>query len=624
MALGCLLSALLLAAPQSDAYQVLNRAYEQLRLKQYDEAVAGFRRGLELDPSHVSVFKDLGYTLQKMGETEQAVEAFEAYHAAVPGDYQTIMELAYLYAQVQKEDRALDFFRLAMRSPDPAQAALAHEGFDNVERPILGEIERWSGAIQTGNRRQDAANFDARESLAAAYVRHGDAALAIEQYVWLRKNAPSRYRHLITLAELHGKLGHADIARAYALLALRAPDARVSVQGRALFGERYPYGPEFEKALELEPWQTELRKEVAYLYLQMGMRDRAIAHFERLSDAQSVAQLAMLRPALATPPPPPPPIAGDSVQHHKELGYASIAKSFLDDAVREFKEVHRLDPGDDQAVLQLGYLYNMLKQDPTAIGWFKRARASRDQKVAEQAKQALHNLEKPLFTTTIWALPLISSRFSTAFGYGQIKSELNIAGLKRVRPYLSMRFEGDSRSRTGGTNPEVLSADGGVAAAGAIATLTNHVWLWGEAGNALSAVTAPSHPDYRGGLGYAQVWGAGLFGDSTGRFLDTTFDAVYFSRLSNDVIAYSQTKTGYQLPALGGLHHQVFLASNVVTDRDRSVFNNFVEFGPGYRFGWKRFPHTYAYVAWLHGVYTLPGKSNYNDLRLVIWWAKSF
>ena len=610
MAFGFLLAALLLAAPQGDAYQVLNRAYEQLRLKQYDDAVAGFRRTLELDPSLLPVFKDLGYTLQKMGETEQAVEAFEAFHKAVPGDYQTIMELAYLYAQVQKEGRALEFFRRAMNSPDPSQAALAREGFDNVERPILAEIQRWSGAI-----REDAANFDARESLAEAYARHGDAALAIEQYAWLRKNAPSRYRHLITLAELHGKLGatHAGFARAYALLAMRAPDPRVAAQGRALFGDRYPYGPEFETALELEPWQSEIRKEVAYLYLQMEMRDRATAHLERLNDPQSVAQLAILKPAPPT----------DSAQRHKELGYASIAKSFLDDAVREFKEVHRLDPSDNQAVLQLGYLYNMLKQDPVAIGWFKLARASLDKKVAGQAKQALHNLEKPLFTTTIWALPLVSSRFATAFGYGQIKNELNIAGL-RVRPYLSVRFEGDSRTRTGGANPEVLSADGGVAAVGAIARVTNHMWAWGEAGNALSSVSAPSHPDYRGGLAFAQVWGAGLFSDATGRFLDTTFDAVYFSRLNHDDIAYGQTKTGYQLPAWRGLHHQVFLAANVVTDRNRDVYNNFVEFGPAYRFGFKRFPHMYAYVAWLHGIYTLPGRENYNDLRLVIWWAKSF
>src|SRR5258708_24187409 len=106
--------AVLLAIPQQDpAYTALNRAYEQLRLKQYDDAVASFRRVLELDPTRVAVYKEIAYTLQKMGETEQAVEAFEAYHRALPADYATIMELAYLYAQAQKEDRALEFFRFA-------------------------------------------------------------------------------------------------------------------------------------------------------------------------------------------------------------------------------------------------------------------------------------------------------------------------------------------------------------------------------------------------------------------------------------------------------------------------------------------------------------------------------
>ncbi len=218
---------------------------------------------------------------------------------------------------------------------------------------------------------------------------------------------------------------------------------------------------------------------------------------------------------------------------------------------------------------------------------------------------------------------MVSSRFATAFGYGQIKTEMNL-GAARVHPYLSARFEGDSRTRTGGTNPEILSADGGVVAAGAMAMFTSHMWLWGEAGNALSSVSARSHPDYRGGLAFARAWGPTLFGKDSGRFFDSNIDALYLSRLNHNALLYTQTKTGYQLPPAGAWRHQVFLAANVVADRNRDVFNNFVEFGPAYRFGWKRFPRVYAYIAWMHGVYTIPGKRNYNDLRLTCWWAKTF
>jgi tetratricopeptide (TPR) repeat protein len=654
-----LVFAVLLLAVQQDpsasqATAILNHAYEQLRLKQYDEAVAGFRQALALDPLQVQVYKDLAYTLQKMGETESAVEAFEAYQTVRPGDYQTIMELAYLYVQVQKEDRALQFFRRAMASPDGAQAAQARQAYRDVETPILAEIARWSKALQ-----QEPQNFDARESLAEAHVRHGDAEKAIEQYTWLRREAPSRYRHLIILSELHATLtttgdaksdaAHADAARAYALLAWRSSDPRVSGQGRALFNtlfnpgaeERYPYGPEFEKALELEPWQTGIRKELAYLYLtisQLGdQRDRAVVLLERVvhdapQDEQSAAQLreltapavpaaAAAQVAPAVEPPPAP--AEDTAQHHKELGYASLQKSYLADAAREFEAALRRDPNDDQAILQLGYIYNMLHQDPTAVGWFKRALRSRDAKVAAQARQAIHNLEKPRFTTTVWALPLLSSRWDTAFGYGQIKTEWNTSNLP-FRPYLSMRLEGDSTTRTGGTNPEVLSSDGVIASLGVIRPLNGHTWLWAEAGDSYSAVTHRTQPDYRGGVAYAKVWGAQLFGKESGRFLDTNFDAVYLSRVNHDTIAYTQTKTGYQLPPWRGLRQQVFLAANVVTDQQRNVYNNFVEAGPAYRFGVTQFKQVWAYVAFLHGVYTLPGRSNYNDLRLVVWWAKTF
>jgi tetratricopeptide (TPR) repeat protein len=646
--LSLVVAVLLLAVPQdpsaTQVTAVLNRAYEQLRLKQYDEAVAGFRRALALDATQVQVYKDLAYTLQKMGETEQAVEAFEAYHNARPGDFQTVMELAYLYVQVQKEDRALEYFRRAMDSPDRTQAAQARQGYQNVEAPILAEIARWNKAIE-----QEPQNFDARESLAEAYVRHGDAARAIEQYTWLRREAPSRYRHLITLSELHSKLSatgdaksdaaHADAARAYALLAWRSPDARVSGQGRALFNtgqeERYPYGPEFEKALELEPWQTAIAKELAYLYLSMNRQDLALSLLERVvrespQDTQSVAQLRMVtepaRPAaapVASPPVPVPAPAQDTAEHHKELGYASLQKSYLADAAREFEAALRLDPNDDQAILQLGYIYNMLHQDPTVVDWFKRALRSRNTKVATQARQAIRNLEKPRFTTTMWALPLVSSRWDTAFGYGQIKTEWNTKKLP-FRPYVSMRFEGDSTTRTGGTNPVVLSSDGVTAAVGAIRPLNSSTWLWGEAGESYSAVTHRTQPDYRGGVAYAKVWGAKLFGNETGRFFDTNLDAVFLSRVNRDTITYTQTKTGYELPPAGGLRHQLFFAANVVADQQRSVYNNFVEAGPAYRFGFTQYKQVWAYVGYFHGVYTLPGRSNYNDLRLVVWWAKSF
>ncbi len=364
MLLEITFTALLFTPQQDPSWATLDRAYQQLRLKDYDQAIVNFRRALLLNPSRVTVFKDLAYALLKTGETEQAVEAFEAHHKAVPGDYQTIMELGYLYVQVKKEDQALAFFRQAMNSPDAAQAAQARQAFDNVGGPILAEIARWSAAIQ-----QDANNVDARESLADAYVRHGDASNAIAQYHWLRENAPTRYRHLITLSELHAKLAltlagtHPDVARAYALLAMRSPDPRVAAQGRGLFGERYPYLYELELAVQLEPWQQEIAQEVAYL-----------------------------KRGVAPPAPPPPAPADDSLQHHdsaqhhRDLGYASLAKSFLPTAAREFEIVRRLDPKDDLAALQLGSLYTILMQYPASIRWFKLARPGGDDKTSAQAK----------------------------------------------------------------------------------------------------------------------------------------------------------------------------------------------------------------------------------------------
>lgn len=59
----------------------LQHAYDALRDKKFDQAVAAFRQAIELAPNRASIRKDLAYTLLKVGENEAARDQFAESHA---------------------------------------------------------------------------------------------------------------------------------------------------------------------------------------------------------------------------------------------------------------------------------------------------------------------------------------------------------------------------------------------------------------------------------------------------------------------------------------------------------------------------------------------------------------
>ena len=85
-------------------------------------------------------------------------------------------------------------------------------------------------------------------------------------------------------------------------------------------------------------------------------------------------------------------------------------------------------------MLKLGYAYNMAKNDEEAIPWFDQARRSGNTFVAVEAAKAFHNLPgDTLPQTTVWLLPMYSSRWQDAFTYGQIKRTIPLPWRPRIR-----------------------------------------------------------------------------------------------------------------------------------------------------------------------------------------------
>ena len=658
--LACAAAALSQPPPASidPAYAQLDKAYQELKAKQYDSAIAGFERAIALAPDRPSVRKDLAYTLLKVGETAAARDQFAAAMRLDPGDDQVALEYAFLCYETHQEVAARRIFDRYRKS-----SATAAQAFENIDRPLREGIERWRQALAVSPD-----NFSGHLELAHLAEQRDELPLAAEHYERAWHLRPDHRDLLLDLGRVWKQLDRTEEAAAALLAASRGAEPRVAEQARELLPDRYPYVYEFEKALALDPSNVELRREFAYLQLQMEHRNDAETQFAGIverapGDLSSVAQLGLLklsqgdgpgamallnrvlsgsdeelaervRTALRLPETLRARAAAPAVvpDQAKELAFKSLEKGYLKDALRYLTIAHENDPVDFEVMLKLGWANNMLKDDRDAIKWFNLARQSPDVKIAVEAARASHNLagSRARFRTTVWVFPTFSTRWHDLFAYAQAKTELNLHSWF-VHPYVSLRFVGDTQGAIAagvGFAPQYLSEGAAIFGLG-MATRTWHgATGWFEAGEEVPYRTTtadPSHgsPDYRGGVSYAKGFGHLLTGESHGWFADTNDDAVYVRRFENDTLFYAQNRTGYT-----ALHEQFYWNWNLTTDAKTLYWANYVETGPGLRF---RLPGRAAPLLFsvnlLRGAYLVnagnPRGPNFNDLRIGVWYAFS-
>jgi len=582
----------------------LDEAYAALRARDYAEAIRGFEQAAQLDPAKSSIRKDLAYTLLKIGETDAARDRFAEAMVLDPADDQVALEYAFLCYETKQQVTARRVFDRLRKSGNPT----ASEAFENVDKPLREGIARWKQALELSPD-----NFSAHEELAKLAEQRDDLDLAAQQYQAAWTMRPARRDLLVDLGRVwleQGRTTPSKIEDAHAALlaASRGTEPRIAEQARELLPSRYPYVYEFENALVLDPSNDALRRELAYLHLEMG--NKAVAE----------QQLQSLPPA---PQPVPPPPENKAPQNNKLLGEQSLDKGFLNDALKYLHAAHENDPMDFDVMLKLGWAYNLLKDDREAVRWFSLARYSPEAKTASEASKAYGNLNPSLrrLRTTVWMFPTISTRWRDTFAYAQAKTELRLDF--PVHPYLSLRFIGDARGavRLGANiSPQNLSESSVIVGAGLASTPWRGLMAWFEAGEALRyriphGETGRALPDYRGGISYAKSL-RGLHR----LFMETNDDGVFISRFGNDSLLYSQNRTGRTL----GENVQVYWNWNATVDATGEYWANTVETGPGVRFRLNPLQFT---VNFLRGAYLVnesnPYRPNFNDVRIGVWYAFS-
>ena len=648
------------------------RAYDALRINNYDVAVAAFREAIEAAPGNAALHKDLAYTYLKVGEAEAARDEFAAALRLDAGDAHVALEYGFLCYETKKQAEARRVFDRLRRTAAGDARATAEQAFQNIDRPLAEGIARWSAVVV-----QTPKNFSARQELARLCEQRDELERAATEYVAAWRIRTTERELLVDAGRVLAALGRAEEATAALLAASRGSSPRVSEQARELLGERTLSTEEFRRALALDEENSELRREFAgvllagnrkdeavrelriladkvpqdleaaaqagFLLFEMQDRAGAMTYFDRILHSDDDQLIERVRAALRLPgqlrrhkaPPPKPEAKPEGAVTSKEMGERSYKAGYLQDALKYFEAAHAADPLDFAVLLKLGWTYNAIDDDDTAAAWFALARRSPDASIAREAGRALRSL-RPMASrvrVTAWMFPFFSTRWHDLFAYGQVKADVRIGELP-VRPYVSLRFIGDTRGTTEAAGqaavPQYLSESSAIAAVGLASRTWHGATAWAEAGSAIRYSGARDRgrmvPDYRGGVSYGRGKGHLLGAEAPGWFVETHDDGVFVSRFDNDVVVYSQNQAGYTLPQAGGLRWQAYWNMNVTFDARLQYWANFYETGPGLRFHFPGMPEALVFsVNALRGAY-LQNEGNprgpvFSDLRAGFWYA---
>ena len=598
--------------------------YAALRARDYDAAITGFLQAIRAAPDRADLRKDLAYTYLKIGEPVLARDQFAEAVRLNEADTAAALEYAFLCYETHKQAEARRIFDRLRRTGN----ATAETAFRNIDDPLAAGIARWQEAIDAG-----ADNFSAHYELATLAEQRDDLDLASTHYERAWRIRPASRTVLVDLGRVWKAAGRLDDANAALLAASRGGEPRAAEQARELLPTHYPYVDEFLRALAFDPANHELRRELAYLFLRLGREREAEAQFQILvqnapDDLLSATQLGFLlhahgehfaaqalfdkvlagkddelanrvRAVLHMPqvlktraPADLPPTSLDA----KVMAERSIKAGYMKDALKYLEAAHESDPGDFDVMLKLAWTNNILHRDLAALRWFDLARRSPDPTVAKEAETGYRNL-RPMgqtFRISAWFFPVYSTRWHDAFGYGQVKVDLNTGTW--IRPYVSIRLVGDSRL----TNLSESSIIGAVG----VATEPRHgANAWFEAGSALDYHTGHITSDYRGGV-------------HVGRrlpYVKTELDALYLSRYDHDFLLYSQSRLGF---------NKLYWNVNLTLDTKRQDWANFVETGPGVRLPLRE--SMYVTFNALRGRYLIDNparRATYDDVRAGLWYS---
>jgi Flp pilus assembly protein TadD len=329
-----------------------------------EAAIAQYRKALETQPDSANIRYNLGNALASHGKLEEAIAQYRTALKAAPNDGKVVNNLGISLGKNGQLDEAITLYRQFLKvAPDNAKA------LNNLGVALLtkGDLD---GAMAQYRKALEVApdNAEALRNLGSALQAKGDWEAAIEQYHKALKIAPDNAEAIYNLGSAMERKGENEGAIEQYRKALEIkPDyveARNSL-GAALYakGDREAAIEQYRKALETQPDYAEARNNLGVALYAKGDLEAAIMHYRKALElkpnyAEAIhnlgsalatkgeyeAAIEQYRKALEIKP--------DYVEARYNLGNALFMKGDLAEAIAEFQKANQVSGGDNPMILR--------------------------------------------------------------------------------------------------------------------------------------------------------------------------------------------------------------------------------------------------------------------------------
>jgi tetratricopeptide (TPR) repeat protein len=176
------------AARSAKLYSALGYTYEQR--KEYKQAIASYRKAIELDRDNLDAIRGLAQNLLNDGQTDAALEQYKIIAESNPEDAQTYLRMAEIYRRNGKFDLALDNLKKAesmvqdsMEVPYNMAAVYQAQGRYDEAVQVLQELVKKTDKADNNYSQSEKNNRAVfLERLGTVYRDNGNETLAIETF----------------------------------------------------------------------------------------------------------------------------------------------------------------------------------------------------------------------------------------------------------------------------------------------------------------------------------------------------------------------------------------------------------------------------------------------------------
>jgi tetratricopeptide (TPR) repeat protein len=288
-----------------------------LKNRQVNEAMEQFQKALEIQPDNAMIHNSFGNALLQKGQVDEAIVHYQKALKIMPDSAYVCCGLGNALLQKGQVDEAMEQFQKAIRlQPD---LAMAHYDLGN----LLLQKGRVDDAIACYQKalKINPGYAEAHYNLGNAFLQERSVDEAIQQYQSALEIKPD-------YAEAHINLGAVLLQKG------RLDDA----------------AEQFQQAINIQPDSARAHYNLSQVLLSKGRSDEAMAHLQKALE---------IRP--------------DYAKAHASLGVALFQKGRVDEAIARFQKALELQPGDPDIHVNLGIVLSKKGRVDEAIACFQKA-----------------------------------------------------------------------------------------------------------------------------------------------------------------------------------------------------------------------------------------------------------